>query len=224
MITSDTYTSDWIGADGGSAKTLSADGGYVVGLLGSYEEDVNSLQFSHTFQLLPKPKHAFPVFSYNPERTKLLGPAGSNRGFAFGSVSPEGGILVGLRFAQGSSFGGAIHAIQPIYQVGDRYEIGKRHGKSGGTMSTVLARPGYAIGGLNVRSGLVLNAVQVIFCEVDGYELDLKKHYLADWVGTKGGTGYQLHSPGKIAVGVVGTMEDSLHSFGLQLATARIRD
>ena len=224
MITSDTYTSDWIGADGGSAKTLSADGGYFVGLLGSYEEDVNSLQFAHTFQILPTPKNDFPVFSYNPERAKLLGPAGSNRGFAFGSVSPEGGILVGLRFAQGSSFGGAIHAIQPIYQVGDRYEFGKRHGKSGGTMSTVLARPGFAIGGLNVRSGLVLTAVQVIFCEVDGYELDLKKHYLADWVGTEGGTGYQLHSPGKIAVGVVGTMEDNLHSIGLQLATARIRD
>ena len=68
--------------------------------------------------------------------------AGHERGDAFTDSAPEGGLLVGLQIVKGKSWGGALCAVQPVYQVGTGYQLGQRHGARGGDEHQVIAKPG----------------------------------------------------------------------------------
>jgi hypothetical protein len=83
-----------------------------------------------------------------------------------------------------------VGAIQLIYQVGGGYVPGHRHGATsirGG--STVMARPGYAVGGLNLRAGLIVDAFQLVFMRVEGGKLNPADTYTSDWLGDPSGGG-----------------------------------
>jgi hypothetical protein len=150
--------------------------------------------------------------------------AGSESGTPFSDAAPDGGVLVGLRCAKGKNWGGALQAVQPIYQVGVGYALGKRHGTEGGDEHDLLAKPGYAIGAINARAGLVLNAIQVVFYRHDGQQLDPADRYESEWVGSEGGGPFQLDPKGKPIVEIFGTFHDDLVSLGVvpveQLKTA----
>ena len=104
-------------------------------------------------------------------------------------MAPAGGVLVGVRVGMMEAFGGdKVGSIQPIFQVGGGYVPGHRHGVASikGGM-TIMARPGYAVGGLNLRAGLILDAFQLVFMRVEGGKLNPADTYTSEWIGDPGG-------------------------------------
>lgn len=142
---------------------------------------------------------------------------GSEAHTLYDDLAPEGGWLVGLRLTKGTNWGGAIRAVQPIYQVGDQYHLGLRHGRKGGaSRAQIIARPGYAIGKISIRAGLAMNAVQVEFQRVVGSKLDPQDNYQSKWIGCAGGSAYEpLSSDGNPIAGVSGSFFDD--HFGMRI-------
>jgi hypothetical protein len=140
---------------------------------------------------------------------------GNASGTEFIDHAPAGGVLVGMILSKGTNWGGALRAVQPIYQVEDRYELGQRHGQAGGNEVQVLARPGYVVAGLRIRSGLVLNAAQLLFLRWDGKQLNSRDAYEADWVGADGGRPAEIFAEGRALAGIFGRYKDDLHGLGV---------
>jgi len=147
-------------------------------------------------------------------------PLQANRpaGTPFSDDAPQGGLLVGMRLAKGKNWGGALQAVQPIYRVGDRLTLGKRHGTAGGEEHELIAKPGYAIGAVQARAGLVLNAVRSVFYRIDGQRLDPKDHYQSEWIGSDGGGRFDLDPQGDPIVSVFGSYQQDLISLGIEPA------
>ena len=78
-----------------------------------------------------------------------------------------------MRFFIGRNWGGALRAVQPIYLVGDKYQLGRRYGADGGLAHQVIAKPGYAVGRIDANAGLVLNSAQLTFQRATETGLDI---------------------------------------------------
>ncbi len=151
---------------------------------------------------------AFPIsVAYNPSRLADVPPGDDDPREGFRDVAPRGGVLVGVRVGTIEAFGGdKVGSVQPIYQVGGGYVPGRRHGAAvvrGG--STVMARPGYAVGGLNLRAGLIVDAFQLVFMRVEGGRLNPADTYTSDWIGDpSGGDASTVSGNGRPIVGLRG--------------------
>src|SRR5205085_4951057 len=82
---------------------------------------------------------------------------------------------------------------------------------------TVKARSGYAVAGLNVRTGLLIDGLSIRFACVNGRGLDLTQAYTSEWVGNQtGGSPAALDGGGAPAVGIFGDANDrDCHALGL---------
>ena len=111
-------------------------------------------------------------------------------------------------------------AIQPIFQVGNTYIEGKQFGKEIPPSVTVVARPGYAVGAINTRAGLMLDAFQVVFMRFKDGQLDPKDSYTTDWLGDpRGGGPGTASGEGKLVVGVHGRSNGrEVNALGLLVA------
>ncbi len=167
-------------------------------------------------------------------------------GFTF-SKSPftdlprQGAILVGFDLGVGKFLDiDTVYAIRPVFLAGygevvgrdhglfrDRWQAGKPSLKSPVVRTAHLrARPGYAVGGVTVRSGLNINGLSVTFMRIDGRALDPQRSYTSAWVGDRtGGSEAYVGGGGAPVLGIYGG-EDEVHvkSLGLifmkQLAVA----
>lgn len=86
-------------------------------------------------------------------------------------------------------------------------------------LETVTARPGYAVGGINVDAGANhIRAVQFVFMRLgsDG-RLDPNDTYATDWIGQPTGPIQKLSSSGGLVVGVHGRRMGLIRSIGLIL-------
>jgi hypothetical protein len=138
----------------------------------------------------------------------------------FEDRAPAGAILVGLTITYHQAFVSTlIQSVRPIFQKGKSQTEGEWHGPGEGTSETILARPGYAIGALTVRTGLVLNGIQVTFMRVeeDGKRLSETDRYDTEWYGLNGGAGrtYTSTGNGKPIVGVQGRLQNVMHSLAV---------
>ena len=79
--------------------------------------------------------------------------------------------------------------MRPIFQVGDAYVPGQHHGKDIPTPLEVVARPGYAVGAINTRTGLLLDAFQFVFMRFQDGKLDPSDSYASSWLGDPRGGG-----------------------------------
>ena len=87
----------------------------------------------------------------------------------FRDVGPAGSVLVGVRVSFIERFGGPkIRSAQPIYRSGKNHYAGLVYGQVLGPVVSVVARPGYAIGGLVTHTGLTVDGFRVVFMKVDG--------------------------------------------------------
>ncbi len=89
--------------------------------------------------------------------------------------------MVGVRV--GYSNGTRLASIQPIFQVDRSYVEGASQGAPVAGEATVVAKPGYAVGGVNTRTGLLLDAFQLVFIEMMKGRLDPKDSYTSGWLG-----------------------------------------
>jgi hypothetical protein len=221
LDTNDRRESAWLGSKGGHDITTIGEGNFIVAISGSVPENLDVFGAQYVTEPLRDPKIALPAITFATDelaRSRRMGNEGREDLF---DQAPEGGILVGAIFSKGSNWGGALQAIQPIYQVKDRYVLGKRQGKEGGESIRLLAREGFAVAGINVRTGLVMNAAQFVFARVDGQQLDRSEIYESAWVGSaSGGSAREFPANVYPVVGVWGFAEDDLRGLGLILVRA----
>lgn len=154
-----------------------------------------------------KPAEIPLTIAFSPEKLADLPRAqlGGDQG-SFREIAPAGGLLVGARAGHIDAFGGnKVGAIWPVYQVGGEYRIGSRAGKEIEPSVTVLARPGYAVGAINTRAGLLLDGFQLVFMKVKDGRLDPNDAYQSDWLGdSKGGGEETVSGDGRLVVGLHG--------------------
>jgi WD40 repeat protein/serine/threonine protein kinase len=132
-----------------------------------------------------------------------LRPAGREE---FVDVPPEGALLTGLELGLGKFVGNdVVQAVRPIYQTRTGRVLGKQHGRELPRVVTVEAKPGYAIGALDVRAGAGLDAVTVTFMAIEGRRLNPARSYRSEQVGGNGGIGpFPLSGGGAPVVGIFG--------------------
>ena len=152
---------------------------------------------------------------------QLPPPTGNPRD-QFRELAPQHGVLVGMRVGYVNAFGGSkVAMIQPIFQDGDAYVDGKQLGASIAPSVTVVARPGYAIGAINTRTGLLVDAFQIVFMRFKAAgRLDTADSYTSEWLGdARGGNPATASGGGKLVVGVHGRSNGrEVNALGLVVA------
>jgi hypothetical protein len=156
---------------------------------------------------LPRPKKPLPALRYDESAIRTSPLVGGDGNERFEELAPPSGLLVGARVVIGDSFGGSVQAIEPIFQVGRKYELSRLHGEAGQNVKLLLAPPGYAVGGVQVGAGLLMDAMRLVYMPVDGKRLNAGDREYSEWVGGSGGGTSECVSDGSLVVGVGGTYE-----------------
>ncbi len=140
------------------------------------------------------------------------------RGETFRETAPKGGLLVGVRV--GYVKGQKVGSVQPIFQAASAYVEGERRGAPVDGETTIVAKPGYAVGGVNARIGLLVDAFQLVFMKYKNGKLDPKDTYVSAWIGDpRGGNLKNVSGNGKIVAGIHGvTNQREVNSLGLVVA------
>jgi hypothetical protein len=161
-----------------------------------------------------RPKQALPLFEYADDSvTTVVVKAGGD--VPFEDYAPEGAVLVGLHVSLGDGRrGGHVQAVRPIYQLGKIYREGAWCGTPTDDESRLIAKPGYVVGAVRVRAGLVIDAVGLTFVAVKDGQLQTDDTYDSPWLGGDGGAERPTPEPPAFIVGVVGGSRESLEGLG----------
>jgi hypothetical protein len=140
-------------------------------------------------------------------------------------INPEGGVLVGFDVALRRAGSREVpHAFRPIYRNGEQESVGRPVGDLSNRKVfrtvRVTAKPGYAVGGMWVRSGPQIDRVCLRFIRVGDGGLDPTDHYTSDWIGTSdGGKEVYLDGRGRPIVGLLAdATPDGARGIGLVYA------
>jgi hypothetical protein len=164
------------------------------------------------------------------ERSKPLG-FHNSRGL-FTELPADGAVLVGFDVGIGKFLNiETVYALRPIYRTALGEKSGQEHGLFYGQRRVgrqtykskvlrrvrVVARTGYAVGGITIRSGLNINGFELTFMRISGRALDPEQSYTSDWVGDRTGGGERsLSGDGAAVVGVHGSQDvEHISSLGL---------
>jgi hypothetical protein len=161
------------------------------------------------------PKNAKPYPEENLEDLGRRQYAKDRDGFR--DLGPAGSVLVGFRATYIERFGGPkVRSLQPIYRSGKNYYQGRIYGTVVGPVKTVVARPGYAIGGLVTHTGLTLDGFGIVFMKVDGDRLDIDDTYKSSWIGDRnGGNPDEVATKRSIIVGIQGRAGTEVNGLSL---------
>jgi hypothetical protein len=135
--------------------------------------------------------------------TKILGGVADP---VFKDQAPEKGLLVGLEVGLGPFLNlQVVNAIRPIYRTDKKVSRGKQYGTPLKKAITVKAKDGYAVGGITIRSGLLVNGLSVTFMRIRDGQLDPSNSYESDWIGDRtGGSETTLQGDGTSVIGIIG--------------------
>jgi len=168
-------------------------------------------RIANTFAPAPPRKTGPPQYNVPPwlpgEPTNL---AGGPEGFQFEHCDRGRKTVVGFRYRMGRW--GNQAAVADLIPVYDRNQFA-------GVKDRLVAREGYVVGGVQVVSGDLVNAVRVIFVrEQDDGALDKSDHYLSDWIGESGeATPKALGDGQSRVIGVCGRRGAVLNALALVL-------
>jgi hypothetical protein len=145
----------------------------------------------------------------------------------FRDVASDGSVLVGLEVGLAEWFDSEIpYAVRPIFRRGTREWVGGTAGNFGsrGIVRTqqVVARPGYAVGGMWVRTGAGMDRLCLNYFKVTDAGLDPADSYTSPWVGTSdGGSDTYIDGKGRPIVGLLSdATRDQARNLGI--VTARV--
>src|SRR5262249_40903072 len=161
-------------------------------------------------------KNASPVVGKGG-KTKIVGGAFDPE---FSDPAPANGLLVGLEIGLGKFVANdVVKAVRPVFRVGDKESLGKQQGKDTSRVVKVIAKPGYAVGAITVKAGLVVDGMSVTFMKIGGDgRLDPKDAYESEWIGGKGGgRPERLAGNGAPVTGLIGKANDRGEVTGLGL-------
>ena len=131
---------------------------------------------------------------------------------------PSASVLVGFRYTtmRWSPTITIIRSLQPIYRDAEETVFGKIHGEPAGKPTVVVAKNGYAVGGISVKTGVRVDGFRITFMRVVGKTLDKHKSYTSQWLGGRGGDPeVKLGGDGKIVVGIRVRSGADLDAIGL---------
>jgi hypothetical protein len=155
----------------------------------------------------PPPNNGIPVAEDLGPQQAQTAMAGATQDPTFKELAPDGGMLVGLEVGLGHAYGvELVQAIQPRFQTPAGEVMGRKFGTNFTKTVSVKARPGYAIGAIRVKAGLVVNGFSVTFMRIKGNTLDPNDSYPSDWIGdqTGGGGPTVLGGDGALIIGIIG--------------------
>ncbi|MEQ9068646.1 MAG: hypothetical protein RLO18_18060, partial [Gimesia chilikensis] len=138
--------------------------------------------------------------------SKLIGNA--EGGGSFQTVIPEGKTLLGFECSLGSWAGEpAIRSLTPLSEP----KPARRRN------ITVMAKEGYAVGGMKIDAPKYVSAVQVVFYRLtDDGQLDPNDSYTSEWLGTPSGKAVPvIEGTGKNVIGIHGRRGAVLDALGL---------
>jgi hypothetical protein len=161
--------------------------------------------------------------------TKAIG-AEMNRPFE--DVPPKGAVLVGLRITwynptrledptrpRGQT---VIRSVQPVYLSQSGPILGKVYGRPEGKPKAMLARPGYAVGGLvgtehHPKGGVAPKEIQLVFMKIGKTELVRSRQYASKQYprGWRSGPVRKVGGSGRFVVGIAGVAGDTIRSLAL---------
>lgn len=127
----------------------------------------------------------------------------------FREIGGDGSVLVGFEVSLSKWFDSEIpHAIRPIYRQGTKEWTGGMAGQMSGAeirrTVRITAKPGYAVGGMWIRTGAGMDRLCLHYMRIVDGHLDVDDNYSSDWVGTSdGGSDTYLAGGGEPVVGVV---------------------
>jgi len=147
-------------------------------------------------------------------RTDLVGSFGNT---PFEEINKLGVVLVGFRLGMGKFLDKpVIHTIEPIYlstkgevygvkRGKERYSTGKKSRSNAKETEILRAKPGYAVGGIKLQTGLGVDGMSLIYLRIDGDKLDPNDKYESKWVGSLGSDHPKLlGGTGHLVIGVRG--------------------
>jgi len=137
----------------------------------------------------------------------------------------EGAVLVGFEFSESKSNGlPDIRALRPIYLTTTGAKAGVDRGKIERVSNKVLARPGYAVGGIFIYhaspSGRI-QGIQVVFMKMipsaGRLDRDANSTYTSQWFGfpPHKDKPMELGDDGRPVIGVYGFQGDDIDNIGL---------
>ena len=133
-------------------------------------------------------------------------------------VPGKGMPLIGFRGNTGGWFQFTVlGSLRPLFlSPSGAIQGGSKHGHAEEGRE-IIAREGYAVGAILVRSGEVIDGLQVVFMRMkpDGLSLDPQDFYVSDWLGKEGGGAQELSGKGKLIIGITATSNDAVESLGL---------
>ena len=153
--------------------------------------------------------------AHQKKNTDLVGGSG---GGPFEETAPSPGPLIGLKvtFIGTPSY---MRSIQAIYLVKGARVEGKIYGEPSLPVKEVVAKPGYAVGGLvsGGAEGMARGkAFKVVFMRIAGTGLDPADSYQSPWQGEKGsGAEVKLGGDGSYIIGIQGRCASDIDAFGL---------
>ena len=169
------------------------------------------------------------------EQSRVLGFNTPNKQFT--ETPDEGGVLVGLDLGVGKFFNiEIVYAVRALYltrhgdlRLQDHGLFRDKRLANGKILKSkvlhtvhIQAKPGYAVGGLTLRSGLDINGLSLTYMKIDGQALDPLQSYTSDWVGDRTGGGEaSIDGNGAPVVGVFGSQDDE-HASALGLIYASL--
>jgi hypothetical protein len=133
-------------------------------------------------------------------------------GGGFGNVAvnethADGGVLIG--FFAGEDDGGHVGFLQPIYLTAQGEKVGKAYGVVRQPVQCLKAKAGYALGGVNMRAGIVIDALTLVFMKVDGERLNPVDGYMSATIGGQGGAPKGVASKGELLIGMHGNTSEN---------------
>jgi hypothetical protein len=159
------------------------------------------------FPALPNqmlPPHLRPA---NPDESAILG-SHSQFDPTFREPAPAGAVLVGFDVGYGQFIKWrVVDSLRPIFRTKDQDLPGQLHGRGGQAMDKIVAKPGYAVGGIHAKTSLVVIGFSVTFMRIVGDKLDTSDSYESEWVGGTDFNGPRegsVASDGRLVVGMIG--------------------
>lgn len=133
-------------------------------------------------------------------------------------MAREGGYVVGFEGGKGGWFQFTVlGSLKPIFMTMHGLRDGQARGTAKG--ERVLAKDGYAVGGLIVRFGDVVDVMKIIFMRInsDGLSLNPQDYYLSAWLGNEEdkNKAVEINPRGHLIVGLTGASGDVVESLGL---------
>ena len=141
---------------------------------------------------------------------------------SFYDVGPNQGVLIGFQYTTGQNHlgGSTVESLTPLYVRSSGKATGITRGPRVDKPATVLeARPGYAVGRVDLRGENVIEAMWVVFMRYENGVLDPSDSYTSNAIGAKGAresqTPVRLRTDTRPFVGMYGKASSAINELGL---------